>query len=269
MNKIATRISSIAAIAILCGAALPALAQESGANARTRAEAIQARIASTTALRMTKEQDQANKEIDNRLTSLQNFDTRIASMRISSTTKDTLGSEVQAQIQELSDLKGKIGTDASTTLKTDLQSITKSFRTYALLEPRVNIMAATSRITGLVQAMQTVGTKLQTLITNASTSGANVTAAEAALADYQTKVADAQTQAQAAQSEVSGLQPDNGDKTILQSNLAALKDARSKIVAAQHDLNAARKDIDTIRKSLPKPAREATTTQETATTSTQ
>ncbi len=44
--------------------------------------------------------------------------------------------------------------------------------------------------------------------------------------------------------------PDQGVKTTMTANTKALKDARTKIVAAQQDLHAARADAETIMKSV-------------------
>jgi hypothetical protein len=98
--------------------------------------------------------------------------------------------------------------------------------------------------------MQTLAGKLQTRISAAQSAGNNVTVAQAALTDMNAKLTDANTQAQAAITEVSGLKPDNGDQTVMQSNTAALKDARTKIQTAQKDLVAARKDAGIIVKSV-------------------
>jgi hypothetical protein len=94
--------------------------------------------------------------------------------------------------------------------------------------------------------MNDLGTKLSARITAAQSAGNNVTAATTALASFNAKVSDGSTQANAAITEVSSLKPDNGDATVMASNTATLKDARSKIQAAQQDFVAARKDAETI-----------------------
>lgn len=77
-----------------------------------------------------------------------------------------------------------------------------------------------------------------------------MSAALSTLADLNSKTADANTQAQAAISEVVNLQPDKGNQTQMHSNTAALKDARSKLINAQHDLIAARKDVGVIIRAI-------------------
>ncbi len=77
-----------------------------------------------------------------------------------------------------------------------------------------------------------------------------MSASVSALADMNAKVAGANAQASAAVTEIANLQPDNGNATIMASNTAALKDARTKIQAAQQDLVAARQDSGSIVKAL-------------------
>jgi hypothetical protein len=61
------------------------------------------------------------------------------------------------------------------------------------------------------------------------------------------------------------LTPDNGDQAHMQSNETALKDARSKIQAAQQDFVTARKDaiaiVKDLRISVSASASASTTTQ--------
>src|SRR5581483_9804890 len=109
-------------------------------------------------------------------------------------------------------------------------------------------MAAADRALDVAQSLSTLAGQLQTRITAAQNAGHDMSASVTALADMNAKISDANTKANAATSEVAGLKPDNGDQTVMQSNLATMKDARSKIQAAQQDLIAARKDAGTIVK---------------------
>ena len=77
-----------------------------------------------------------------------------------------------------------------------------------------------------------------------------MTTSVSALADMNAKIADANVQAQAAVTETASLQPDNGNATVMASNTATLKDARTKIQTAQQDLVKARQDAGVIVKAL-------------------
>jgi hypothetical protein len=203
----------------------------------------------------TKAVGSANKEIDRRLTALSALSARVNAMvRLSATDKTDLSVQIQAQIAAMNSLQAQIATDvsndATSSLKSDIQSITKSYRIFALIIPQGDIEAMSDRVLTIVGDFDAVATKLQTRISAAQSSGANVSSAVSALADMNAKTSDASVKAQAAVSETSGLQPDNGVSTVMASNTAALKDARSKLQAAQQDLVAARKDAGSIIKTL-------------------
>lgn len=215
----------------------------------------------------TRAKDRGDTEIDRRVGALNELSTRIGNMqRISDAFKQSLNSAVGAELSTLSALKTKIEGDTdSATLKSDVQSITDSYRIFALVLPQVRIVAAADRIATIFTMMGTLGSKLQARIQAAEQAGADVTALNAALGDMSTKLNDAQTQAQAAISVSAPLQPDNGDKTVMASNTAALKEARTDISTAQKDLVAARKDVDTIVKGLRSANVSASSTTQTTT----
>ncbi|MDR3557920.1 MAG: hypothetical protein P4L61_00115 [Candidatus Pacebacteria bacterium] len=241
-----------------------------GEGSTTRAEAEQQRAANI--------QGRSNTEIDARIDSLNKLLSRVDAMvNVSAADKASMSSSIQAEIASLTSLKTSIDSDTATsTLKTDYQSITKSYRVYALVLPQASITAAADRVLDLVASFNTLTTKLQGFVTTAQSNGTNVGAAVSAMADIAAKTADATTQANAALSEVSGLQPDQGATTTLVANTAALKDAQSKIKVATTDLTVARKDVNTvvgvIKSSMKAttnatvPAAAATTTVSASTT---
>lgn len=201
-----------------------------------------------------KTQTNADLEITRRITALNALSTRLNNeVKLSAGEKTTFSAAIQAQITIMNNLQAKItadaNADATSSLKADIASITKTYRVFALIIPQGSIEAAVDRILTIVNTMTDLSTKFQARIAAAPTT-ANVTGAQAALADMNAKIADATAQANAANNEVVSLQPDNGVSAVMQSNTAALKDARSKIQAAQQDLTAAQKDAVTIVKDL-------------------
>jgi hypothetical protein len=173
--------------------------------------------------------------------------------RVTADFKNTLSANVQTQITALSQLKTKI--DASTdleTLKSDVKTITDSYRIFALVLPQTRIAAAADREVTLIAMMNALGTKLQARLQELQSQGKDVGPLLTALTDMSTKLQDAATQAQAAVSVTATLTPDNGDKTKMESNTTALKTGRSDIQAAQKDLLAARKDAKIILDGLKK-----------------
>jgi hypothetical protein len=221
--------------------------REGSTTAGMRAGMMASTSRMTPQQRMTDMQGRSDTEITARIASLNALLSRINSMtKISATEKASLAASLQAEIADMTTLKGTIDADTSTTsLKTDAQSITKSYRIYALIMPQASIMAAADRVLDLAGELNTVGTKIQAYITTAQSSGTNVSAAVTAMTDLTAKTADATTQANAAVTETASLQPDQGNTTVAAANAAALKDAQSKIKAATADLVAARKDAGT------------------------
>jgi hypothetical protein len=200
-------------------------------------------------------QQRADAEITRRITALNALNTRVNAMvRVSADEKASLASTIQSQITLMNNLQAQIATDVTanttTSLKADVQSITQSYRIFALIIPQGAIVAASDRVQTIASMMTTLSGKLQTRITAAQSAGVDMTTSVSALADMNAKVADANTQAQAAVTETASLQPDNGNATIMASNTAALKDARTKIQASQQDLITARQDAGVIVKAL-------------------
>jgi hypothetical protein len=201
--------------------------------------------------------NRADQEIARRVSALTALSTRVNAMvRLSATEKSGFSSTIQSQINALNALKTQIATDAAanstTSLKADVKSIVTSYRIFVLIMPQGVIEAAAGRVSTIVGILNDLSAKFAARIDTAKAAGNDVTVAASALTDFNAKVIDANTQAQAAASEVASLTPDNGDATIAASNRAALQDARTKLVTAQHDLASARADAGAIVSALAK-----------------
>ena len=258
-------ITAAVSVATIAALAMPAFA-EVGVNASVDAS-VKARwegasttrpfdrdgraSSSTPQERMQKTEDRGEAMIGQRIDGLNKLLARIQGLKnVSDAAKASISATVQAEIADLTNLKAKIAADTSTTtLKADTQSITKAYRIYALIMPQLSILAAADRVGTIAGMMDTVVAKIQTRLAADAAASGNASV-QSALADITAKVADARAQATAATTEVSTLKPDNGDQTVMASNTAALKDARSKIQTANKDLQAARKDVGTIVKVL-------------------
>jgi hypothetical protein len=94
------------------------------------------------------------KAIDKRITSLNKLSTKIDAMKkLSSSSKDSLKAKINAEVNALGVLKSSLATETDATKVKELkQSITKSFRVYALFEPQIRILAAADRILQVVEA---------------------------------------------------------------------------------------------------------------------
>jgi DNA repair exonuclease SbcCD ATPase subunit len=248
MNKQIKIASAALGLALVAGTALPVFAQ---ATAPANTKIVKGAGKNDTA-KIADFIKKADQEIARRVTSLNALSARIQAMKkVSDTQKSNLASTIQSQISILNTLKTKIDADTDlATVRTDVQSITKSYRIFMLVIPQGAVTAAADRALTITDTMTVIGTKLQTRISDAQTAGKNVASLSTLLTDYNAKISDAKTQAQAAINEVAALTPDNGDQTKMQSNTAALKDARAKIQAAQKDIVAAQKDARDIEKGL-------------------
>ena len=248
-------LSAPSAFAVSLGVGLNASASATAGGSGTGASAGATLRAAALAKLISNAQARADQEITRRITALNALSTRVNAMvKISASDKSSLSSNIAAQVTAMNNLQAQIASDAAanstSSLKTDIQSITKSYRIFILIIPQGAIEAASDRVLDIAGMFATLSAQLQTRITAAQSAGNNMSTSVSALADMNAKVADANTQANAAVTEIASLQPDNGNTTIQASNTAALKDARSKVQAGQADLTAARQDAGTIVKAL-------------------
>lgn len=189
--------------------------------------------------RLTNLKTRADREINRRINSLTQLQTRIKLIkRLTDTQKSTLTSQIQAEITSLTGLKTKIDADTDAiVLKSDVQSIVQSYRVYLLYIPQVHIFGAADSVLNLATSMSTLAGKLQFRINAAQTAGNNVSNLITYLTDMQAKITDAQIQANAAITLVTPLTPDGypGNKPQLLSALKDLQTARLDLVAARQD----------------------------------
>lgn len=224
--------------------ALPAFAQ-TGAPAPTKTgAALEAR--------MTKAKERADQEIDRRIEKLTELSAKVQEMKhISTSTKTSVATDVQEEIASLTALNTKIQGDTDLeTLKTDIKSIATSYRIFMLIIPQGRIIVSADRIHAVAGKQTEFAGKLKTRIDEAGAAGKDVTALNASLSEMNAKIADAKAQADAAVALVASLSPDMGDKTKMEANNAALKEARAKIKAGMESIKAAHKAAQSIRSGL-------------------
>lgn len=228
-------------------AAAPALALNLGTHMDANATVGSTSVSANIDARITTAKERADREIARRITILNALSTKVSSMaRVSANEKSAVASDVQSQIATLTALQAKINSDTdTTTLKTDIQSITKSYRVFALVIPQGRIEVAADRIDAAADLIADFSTKLSARV-NAAPAGTDTAAVLADISTINAKIADAHTEASAAVSLIANLKPDNGDQATLQANLTALKNARADIKAAQLDLEAARSDARSV-----------------------
>ena len=200
----------------------------------------------------------ADKLLDQRIDSLNKLKDRLSEMKnLTDTDQSAINTLINNAITELNNVRTAIeNATSSEATKEARESITKKYRIYALLMPQLNIIASSDRMTTMVSMLNVVAAKIESRLSSASSTASlgstDINNANKALIDMKTKLADAQNNAQSAVTQASGLVADDGDKTVAESNLKALKEARSKIKSAQTSLVTAKKDAESIMKILGK-----------------
>ena len=228
-----TKTSLLFAALIVCVLVCPIFAQA----ATTGAASIQSMIA------------QSDAAVTQRIDSLNSLIARVNAMqKLSDAQKGVIVASLQSEITRLTTLKTTIDADTTASaLRVDMQSITKSYRIYALVVPQTNIAAASDRALTVVGLMDAVQVKLQTRIGQLTNPSASIASA---MADITSKLADVTNQANAALTSTASLLPDQGNTKIATANATALKSARDKIKIAMSDLKTARKDFTTITQAI-------------------
>ena len=190
----------------------------------------------------------ANTAIDKRVTDLTDLENRISTMKnVSSSQIASLTASLETQKTDLLNLKTKIASDADMkSLTADAKSVTANNRTYALVIPKARILIAADRSATITDMLTALGTKLQARISESQTAGKDVTALTSALVDFNAKLADATSLSASIPAAISGLVPDQGNKTVMNSNETALKTARKNLTLIEKDLKDARADMKTI-----------------------
>ncbi|OGD70338.1 hypothetical protein A3D09_01320 [Candidatus Collierbacteria bacterium RIFCSPHIGHO2_02_FULL_49_10] len=192
--------------------------------------------------------ERAGAEINRRTEGLQKFLERISAMkRVSEGFKDDLRATIDVQIQGIEALRARIaGSIDTSTLRTDIQSITRSYRIFALVMPQAAIAAAADRIVTMTATMSEIGAKLQTRIDAAAAAGADTAALTEVLRSLAGHINSANAHAQVAVEGTANLEPDNGDMAVAEANRAALQTAREELYLAHEEIKAGREDIRTI-----------------------
>lgn len=201
-------------------------------------------------IRMEKQQDRvanlkarADTEIARRIDGLDNVKGKLVNLKkLSTDQKNSLSSQIDTEVSNLTTLKAKIDTDTDlTTLRTDVKSIINSYRVFALFIPKINIIKISEDILAISSNFDSYVLKLQDRIQKAQSKGIDVATANSTLIDMRAKITDAKLQANNAINAVIGLTPDGypGNKTTLRS-------ARSMLQIARQDLKNARLDANSV-----------------------
>ena len=211
-------------------------------------------VSKATQARITKIQTRADQEITRRIDGMNLLITRLGQMaKLSDSDKTTLTSELQSNITNLKTLQSTIDSETViATLQTDVKSIASTYRIFALVMPRDNVIAAADKLASTVDALNILSTKISSRLTDPNFTISNMTSVTDTLGEIKAKLQDASTQAQNAINAVVPLVPDNSDKSVMASNTSALKTARGYIKTGTADIKTVLAEIKALRKSIDK-----------------
>ena len=192
--------------------------------------------------------ERAEEEINRRIDGLNKLLERVTAMkRVTESLKGSLRTTVDAQLQNIEALRARIlsATDIST-LRDDIQSITRSYRIFALVMPQAQIAAAADRIITMTAMMGEIGVKLGDRIDTAASEGEDVVQLEVWLENLSLNIDAANAHAQAAVDGTANLKPDDGDNAVAEANRLALQQAREELRLAHEEVQAGRETIRNI-----------------------
>lgn len=177
--------------------------------------------------------------------------TRVSQMsKVSAANQAVLTGNLNSTLSALSAVETKLNADTTvSTALTDRGSIANSVRVYLLVLPQTWTVAGADRAQTISASSTALIAELTTRV-NALSATSTQTSDLALLADATTQVTNATTAANAAASEVVSLVPDNGNKTTLANNNAAIADAHSKMLTVQADFKTMVQDLKSVIATL-------------------
>jgi hypothetical protein len=175
---------------------------------------------------------------------------RVSQMvKVSPSAQASLMQTLQTTVGDLATIKTSLDADTSTTTAlADYQSIFGNLRVFALVLPRTSVYTTSDRDMTTTANLQVTENNLAAR--NAKASPAVQAENAPLLKDLSTQIANANIQLTNAENTVQPLVPDQGNKTILASNTAALQSARAMDQTGETDIQAAATDIAQIRTNL-------------------
>ena len=192
--------------------------------------------AAATAQKLANLKNKGTAEIDRRTTNLNNVLTKLGAVSVlKPADKDALTTQVKTELTGLATLKTKLAADTDlATARTDVQSIVTDYRVYALMLPKVGMVASADRFDSVEQKLMTLHDKLATKVSPMSA------ADSAKLTDMAAKLTDAKTKTDGIVAQLLALQPTdyNANHTVLVNFRATEKTAHDDLVAARDDAKA-------------------------------
>jgi hypothetical protein len=189
-------------------------------------------------------------EINRRVMSLGAALTAInANTKLAATDKSALAAQVQTESTALKALSTKLAADSTVTAAlADVQSIISEYRVYALLLPKVRLVASADRFAVVESKLTTFAATLQVQVTAQKAAGKNVTTIQQQLTDMTTQTAAATAKSTSVVAPLLALQSTdyNTDHTVLTTYRATLATALTQLTAARNDAQTIVKALDAL-----------------------
>lgn len=189
---------------------------------------------------ITRLKNKGDNEINRRLSTLNTLSSSInASTKLDADSKAALTIQVQNEITGLNGLKSKL--DAETdlaTLRGDIKAIFDDYRVYALIVPKVHLVAAADRMQAAIEKLQALAAKLNDKILAAQAKGKDVTSLITTYNDLIAKLNDAKAKYVSVEKTTLVLQPSdyNANHAVLMAQRDTLKQGRTSLQAARDDV---------------------------------
>lgn len=207
----------------------------------------------TTSVNLDKKDDKkipVDKDFDRKIEDLNKLVNRVSEFKnIPDTDKQVNVLIINGLINSLNSLKFEIDNSSSTTtVKESKDLLAKNYRNYSLIIPQFNILASADRMKTMVSMMKIIEAKIQLRFSNIATSSQNFSKDKATieknLAVMSERIDKIEKLADEIIALVAPLNINNEDKSDKDTNLATLKQARTKIKEAHLNLVAAKKNAD-------------------------
>lgn len=191
--------------------------------------------------------------IADRLARLQVLTGRVAAVRGDCGDTTTLNAQLAADVSGLTALGATLAAETDLAkARTEFHNIFGGFRIYLLQSPKTHIVVNCGNNTARIAKLQAEIAEVQAKVNAAVAAGKDATASQAFLVTASGLVTAASGIGTASSNAVIGLTPDQGDKTKLAANHAALTGAGAQIKLADTDIKSASANIRSARQALPR-----------------
>jgi len=200
----------------------------------------------------TEKVNQGNNQTSSKINYLTGLVPQIQSMsKIVDSEKSVIVENINMQIKNLTEQQNRVdnATD-SASLKSNTQLLGELYRVYTLFIPKIHIVLAADRIVDIVDDLNILSGKLNTRISLEINKNKDTKQLEILLEEMNKNISDARDQAQKSLDAIKSLGPDQGNKSVFESNKTSLNKAIEIFNSGQKSARLAFENAKLIRKGL-------------------